>query len=246
MTSIPRRSAMKQALGLVGTGALLTVGGTTLLTTPATAADKDRYRKKAEALRAEQKDIHSHRASTNGWEMQRSVNSGGHIWTRPVPGTRAEIDVRIGSVEFILVHLVQRFHYEIRELGADDVTGWCSPGKVRKGLPESNRASGTAVTILPGHYPPGTTGGFHPHETAVLRDILAELDGTVRWGGDDRKPDESLFYLDAQPEDARLGRMESQLKGWRKTPGAGPGSAVDIRSSGRRAKADKIKARQAA
>ncbi|MBT3151502.1 hypothetical protein HTV45_11505 [Streptomyces sp. CHD11] len=232
-------------LGLAGAGAFLAAGGTTLLNPPAAAADVHRLRRKAEALRAAGENIHSRWTSANGWEMQRSVNGGGHIWTRPVPGTRAGIDVRIGVVERVLVHLVQRFHYEIRELGADDVTGWCDPGKVRKGLPESNLASGTAVSILPGHYPRGATGGFHPLATAVLRDVLAELDGTVRWGGDDGKPDESLFYLDVGPQDTRLERVGDRLKGWRKTPGAGAGSAVDIGSPDRRSRADELRARQA-
>ncbi|MFF9717771.1 hypothetical protein ACF1DW_19650 [Streptomyces sp. NPDC014603] len=246
MSSMSRRSATKRMLGLAGAGAFLACGGTALLATPATAADGGRPRKGPEALRKEQARIHSGTTSVNGWEMQRSVNSGGHIWTRPVPGTGMRIDVRIGAVERVLVHLVQRFHYEICALGPGDVTGWCAPGTVRKGLPESNRASGTAVTILPGHYPPGASGGFLPLETAVVRDVLAELEGTVRWGGDDPKPDESLFSLDVPPGDARLEKVAARLKDWRTTPGAGPGTTVDIRSSGRRAKAGQLRARQTA
>lgn len=244
MTSIPRRSAVKRMAGLAGAGAVLAVGGTAFLTRPATAADSKHRRNKANALRAQQKSVHTGETSLNGWEMQTSANSAGDIWTRPVPGTRAEVDVRIGTVEYVLVHLVQRFHYEIRELRAGDVTGWCAPERVQKRLPESNRASGTAVAILPGHYPPGVTGGFHPLELTVLRDILAELGGTVRWGGDDRTPDESLFYVAAAPKDALLAQVASRVKGWRKSPGTGPGTTVDTGAAGRRAKADALKALQ--
>ncbi|CAM5630015.1 Lipoprotein OS=Streptomyces antimycoticus OX=68175 GN=SSPO_062030 PE=4 SV=1 [Streptomyces antimycoticus] len=82
--------------------------------------------------------------------------------------------------------MIRRFHYEIDELRKGEVAGWRSPGTVRKGLPEGILASGTAVRIRPGHYPPGVKGGFFPQQEVVLRDILAELDGVVRWGGDDR------------------------------------------------------------
>lgn len=43
--------------------------------------------------------------------------------------------------------MIGRFHYEIDELRKGDVVGWRSPGTVRKGLPEGNQASGTAVRI---------------------------------------------------------------------------------------------------
>ncbi len=73
---------------------------------------------------------------------------------RPVPGIPVDgVQVRMGDVETVLVHVIRRFHYEIDELRRDDVTGWRHPSKVRKGMAESNQASGTAVQVRPGSYP---------------------------------------------------------------------------------------------
>ncbi|MFD7914739.1 hypothetical protein ACFV30_29140 [Streptomyces sp. NPDC059752] len=179
--------------------------------------------------------------SKNGWEMENVADDGGSIHTRPVPGTPfAGVAVRMGEVEAVLVHVVRRFHYEIDALHQGEVVGWRKPGKVRKGLPEGNQASGTAVQIRPGHYPPGVRGGFFPHEEIVVRDILAELEGVVRWGGDDRKPDESLFYVDVKPGDQRLKQVAAKLWGWRDEPGAGAGTAVDVLAGERRGEARKL------
>ncbi|MFJ8440060.1 hypothetical protein [Kitasatospora griseola] len=70
---------------------------------------------------------------------------------------------------------------------------------MRRNLAESNQSSGTAVQIRPGSYPSGVRGGFYPLEVLTIRDILADCEGVVRWGGDDRVPDESLFYVDVAP-----------------------------------------------
>lgn len=179
--------------------------------------------------------------------MEKVVDDGGSIWTRPVTGAPLEgVAVRTGDVEAILVHVIRRFHNEIEELRDGDVVGWRSPAAVRKGLPESNQASGTAVQIRPGHYPPGLKGGCHPQQQTVVRDILAELDGLVRWGGDDRRPDESLFYLDVPPGDECLGRVAARLREWGEEPDHGAGSAVDVLDPARRASAKGLERKQRA
>lgn len=114
--------------------------------------------------------------SANGWDMETAADQGGSIATRPVPGTPVtNLQIRLGAVETVLVHLIRRFHYEIAELQPGEVVGWTAPNRLRG--PARNLASGTAVRIRPGHYPPGVKSGFFPLELAVLRDILAELDG---------------------------------------------------------------------
>lgn len=70
---------------------------------------------------------------------------------------------------------------------------------------ESNYSSETAIAIRPNTYPLGISGGLFPHELIVIRDILAEYDGVVRWGGDERVPKESHFQVDVPPGDARIG-----------------------------------------
>ncbi|MCX4671725.1 hypothetical protein OG453_34415 [Streptomyces sp. NBC_01381] len=229
MTSdLTRRTILKHSTALLA-GAALATTATTLVASPAqaagTSANPDRNR------------VLTGKPSANGWEMEKVVNDGGSVWNRPVAGVGMSAAVRIGDVETVLVHVIRRFQYEIDELRTGDVIGWRSPGKVRKGLPESNQASGTAVQIRPGHYPPGAKGGFFPHQELVIRDILADLEGIVRWGGDDAKPDESLFYIDVGPGDLRLARVAGKIRGWNPTPGEGAGVIVDPSLPSRRRRA---------
>ncbi|GGS05314.1 hypothetical protein GCM10010252_50010 [Streptomyces aureoverticillatus] len=165
--------------------------------------------------------------SANGWTVEKETNHVSTVWTRPVAGTGLEVDVRIGDVEAILVHVIRRFHYEIEEIPRVDLTGWRALGTLREDGPESNLASGTAVRIRPGA---GAKGGFFPLQEVVLRDILADCEGVVRWAGDDTEVDESLFYICAGPDDERVTEVADKLRGWDATPGEGAGVSVDVRS----------------
>ncbi|NUP21130.1 MAG: hypothetical protein HOZ81_34695 [Streptomyces sp.] len=164
--------------------------------------------------------------SPNGWELEERANDVSTVWTRRAPGTPCDLDVRLGDVETVLVHVVRRFHYEIDELRAGDLTGWRAPSRVRLDRAEGNQASGTAVAIRPGSYPPGVQGGFYPPQLLVVRDILAECDGVVRWGGDDGRPYEALFSIGVPPGDERLTTLVARLRTWAEEPGKGPGTPV--------------------
>ncbi|WP_412738110.1 hypothetical protein [Krasilnikovia sp. MM14-A1259] len=172
--------------------------------------------------------------SANGWTIQANADHDSQVWTRPVEGTGLSVAVWIGDVETILLHVVRRFHYEIEEIPRIDLAGWREIGTLHKGLPESNLASGTAVRIRPGA---AAKGGFFPLQELVLRDILAECEGVVRWGGDDRTVDESLFYLAAGPHDTRVAKVAGKLRGWEATPGEGAGAGVDVLVPSRRSRA---------
>ncbi|WP_369259829.1 hypothetical protein [Streptomyces sp. R35] len=197
-------------------------------TNPLSAKVREAVRK----AEARARRVMTGKPSRNGWEMERVADDGGNIFTRPVPGTpltgSAGIAVRMGDVETVLVHVVRRFHYEIDELRKGDVIAWRSPGTVRKGLAESNQASGTAIQIRPGSYPAGARGGFFPQQQLLIKDILAELNGVIRWGGNDPKPDESLFYIAVRPDDSRLARTANRIRRWDETPGRGAGVLADV------------------
>ncbi|MFI0821543.1 hypothetical protein ACH4TX_39225 [Streptomyces sp. NPDC021098] len=241
---ISRRTALRRA-AFIAAG---TAAGTQLLATPGYAAsgtpDPSSARKALERARKRNERVLTGTLSKNGWEKEKLADDRGHIYTRPVPGTPVDIQVRMGDVETVLVHVIRRFHYEIDELRRGDVIGWKSPNAVRKSLPESNQASGTAVQIRPGHYPAGTRGGFFLNQQLVIRDILAQLGGVVRWGGDDRRPDESLFYIDVPPGSERLVETADMIRGWTKTPGEGAGAPVDVRDPQRRRAAATLERRQ--
>ncbi|WP_332112846.1 hypothetical protein [Streptomyces sp. ActVer] len=177
-------------------GTVTLVGGGSVLALPAAAVA---------AGRPGPDDAPERPTSPNGWELEEKANDVSTVWTRPVPGTGLDVDVRIGDVETVLVHVVRRFHYEIDELRKGDLAGWRAPARVKPKRAEGNQASGTAVAIRPGSYnPPEAEGGFFPLQLMVIRDILAECDGVVRWGGDDDRPYEALFSIDVPPGDKRL------------------------------------------
>ncbi|MDY0810773.1 hypothetical protein [Kitasatospora purpeofusca] len=228
--NIPRRSVLRRAIGIAAGAAV----GSQVLATPGHAAaapapgpDLGALRKLTQDAREREARVRTGAASGNGWEMEKVVNDRGNIYTRPVPGTPLGINVRMGNVETVLVHVISRFHYEVAALHEGDVVSWRPPASVRRHLAESNQASGTAVQIRPASYPTGARGGFYPLEELTLRDILADCEGVVRWGGDDKVPDESLFYIDVPPGDRRLTSISGKLRGWAFTPGQGAGTMID-------------------
>ncbi|MEV0113263.1 hypothetical protein AB0H77_08430 [Streptomyces sp. NPDC050844] len=246
---ISRRTVLARATAITGAAIAASLPTSYLLSSPAYAADANPIPEKVrEAVRRAQawtRRVMTGKLSRTGWEMERVADDGGNIFTRPVPGTPlAGVAVRMGDVETLLVHVIRRFHYEIDTLRKGDVIGWRKPGSVHKGLPEGNQASGTAAQIRPGHYPRGAKGGFFPHQLTVIRDVLAELDGVVRWGGDDPKPDESLFCIDVRPGDDRLTKAAAKLRDWSEEPSKGAGAPVDVLADTRRSKAKSLERRQ--
>lgn len=238
--AVTRRMFLRAAAGIAAT-----TGTATLLAQPAAADTKNPANpSKAEIAEARRRAIAilTGEKSANGWSVNSAANAGGSVWTRPVPGTGFDIDVSIGDVELILVHVIRRFHYEIDTLRPGDVVGFKEPGKSK--AYESNHTSGTAIAIRPGWYPPGVRDGFFPQQLMVVRDILAECEGGVRWGGDDNKPYEAQFSIDVPPGDERLTRLLAKFRGWADQPGAGAGSAVDVRAPRRRATAEKLESIQ--
>ncbi|MFD5466065.1 hypothetical protein ACFWIQ_25000 [Kitasatospora sp. NPDC127059] len=175
--------------------------------------------------------------SANGWTIEKEANHVSTVWTRQVAGTGLSVDVRIGDVEEILVHLIRRFHYEVEELPSGDLLGWQEIGGLRAKSPESNLASGTAVRVRPGA---SAKGGLFAYQELVLRDVLADCQGVVRWGGDDDEVDESLFYIALGPDDRRVNRLADRLRAWGARPGEGAGTPVDVLSPARRTEATSL------
>ncbi|MEU5439002.1 hypothetical protein AB0G73_37515 [Streptomyces sp. NPDC020719] len=246
-TGITRRNALTAAAGITAATSLLSAG---LLATPAVAAPQplknDALKEALRRAEARRRRLLTGRPSANGWEMQKATDGGGDIVTRHVAGTSLKISVRMGATEAVLLHVIRRFHYEVDALGLygepKPVEGWVAPSAVRNSrLPESNQASGTAIVIRPGSYPPGARGGFTALQQQSIHDIIADTEGTVRWGGDDRRPYEGLFYLTTRPGDAHLERVSTKIRAWDETPGAGAGAVPDVTALSRRRQATRYR-----
>ncbi|KOT97260.1 MULTISPECIES: hypothetical protein [Streptomyces] len=246
-SGIPRRTTLLAAAGVTAAASLTTTG---LLASPAAAAPQpvgnDALKEALRRAKARHRRLRTGRPSVNGWEMQNAADADGAVVTCAVPGTGLTVPLRMGDTETVLVHVVRRFHYEVDALGAGTgpgaLAGWTAPSGVRDGArPESNLASGTAVVIRPGTYPPGVRDGFTGAQVLTIRDILADTEGVVRWGGDDRRPYEGLFYLDVPPGDARLGRVAAKIRSWNEAPGAGAGAVPDVSEASRRRRAERYR-----
>ncbi|MGW2369649.1 hypothetical protein ACWCZ5_29250 [Streptomyces sp. NPDC001667] len=236
-TGITRRHALTAAAGITAAVSLASTG---LLATPAVAAPQPLREDKLKEAR--RRRLLTSRPSANGWEMQKATDDGGDIVTRHVAGTGLNVSVCMGNPETVLVHVIRRFHYEVDTLGPygepDPVEGWVAPSAVRDSrLPESNQASGTAVVVRPDSYPPGVRGGFTTAQQLIIHDIVADTEGVVRWGGDDRRPYEGLFYITVGPGDARLARVAAKIRTWNETPGSGAGAIPDVTEPSRRRQA---------
>ncbi|MGW5650969.1 hypothetical protein [Streptomyces humi] len=171
------------------------------------------------------------------WRGARSAN-GWPVIDAPTPkaieGSGLDVAVRDGAVATVLLHVARRFHYEIDALRPGDVTGHRTSRTLRQPY-ESNCLSGTAIAIRPLGYPVGAENGFFPNELVVVRDILAECEGVVRWGGDEPTPKESHFQIDVGPGDPLLKTVAAKIAGWDDTPGRGAGTVDAFDATRRRA-----------
>ncbi|OKI01326.1 hypothetical protein A6A06_17055 [Streptomyces sp. CB02923] len=155
--------------------------------------------------------------SANGWKILDEAE------THPIEGSGQSVRLAGGDAAILLLHVARRFHYEIDQLRADDVTGHRTSRTIRQPH-ESNYLSGTAIAIRPHAYPLGVKGGLYPHELIVVRDILTELDGAVAWGGDFGTPQESHFEVALAPSHPKVRGVARKLRTWRDTPGMGAGT----------------------
>ncbi|MEU6715025.1 hypothetical protein ABZ897_26475 [Nonomuraea sp. NPDC046802] len=161
----------------------------------------------------------------NGWPVIRDTEE------YRVEGSNASVRLLQGDAALVLLYVARRFHYEIDALRSDvpnEITGH-APIPAAAQPYESNYASGTAIAIRPNVYPRSVSGGFFPHELIVIRDILAQCDGVVRWGGDELVPKESHFQIDLPPADPRVSRLSIKIGSWNRTPGMGAGAQDPFR-----------------
>ncbi|MEU9287447.1 hypothetical protein AB0D57_22675 [Streptomyces sp. NPDC048275] len=228
MKSLTRRRVLTTGLGLAGGLGLAVTGGTGA----AHAAGRSQPSAQTEEW--------TRKTTANGW----AVTGYEGIAPHKVEGSPVTVALRGGAVATVLTYVARRFFYEIdSSLSSEDITGHTSRRDIAAAF-ESNYLSGTAIAIRPGAYPLGVKDGLFPHEIVVVRDILAECDGVVRWGRDEEVPKESHFQIDLAPGDKRLKALAAKIDQWNRTPGQGAGS-VDASLPARRQAARALERRQA-
>ncbi|WP_173317923.1 hypothetical protein [Streptomyces fulvorobeus] len=167
--------------------------------------------------------------SANGWPVLEAAE------LLHIEGSGQSVRLADGDAAVILLHVARRFHYEIDQLRTGDVTGHSTTREVVEDY-ESNYLSGTALAIRPLAYPVGVKGGLYPNELVVVRDILAELDGVVRWGGDLATPKESHFEIAYRPGHPRVKGVARKIRGWQAGPGSAGAGTVDAFDPKRRSR----------
>lgn len=218
-----RRTVLGSGLGLAGGLALWAAGTTNVAAAPRSANGR-----------------WSGKTSANGWPVIESAPA------HRIEGSPVNVSLLDGDVAIVLLHVVRRFHYELSALKKGQVTGHSTETSCKVDF-ESNYLSGTAVAIRAGMYPTGAGGCLFPHEVAIVRDILTECEGVVRWGGDDKQlPKQGHFQIDVAPGDNALKDVAQKINGWSRTPGMGAGTPVDPFRKNRRTAAKHLADRQRA
>ncbi|WP_180687059.1 hypothetical protein [Streptomyces gossypiisoli] len=222
---ISRRSLLGVA---AGTGVLAVASGA--LATPAPAA-------------APRTGPWAGDVSANGWRIDPAAVTVHHV-----EGSAASLGLRRGEVAAVLLHVARRWHYEIAALDTGEgggVAGHTTRRTVGADF-ESNHLSGTAIALHPTAYPLKGSEGLWPHQEAILRDILADCDGTVVWGGDLTPVKVSHFHIAARPGDRALARVAARLDTGRATASRTQtaGTVADPAAPSRRAKARRLRRAQ--
>ncbi|SDJ67164.1 hypothetical protein SAMN04487820_101186 [Actinopolyspora mzabensis] len=166
--------------------------------------------------------------ATSTWRRQKSVNGwsvlgGNEVERFPVEGSNLSVELAPAAAP-VLLYVARRFVYDIEsQLQPGEITGHTTDTRVRAPY-ESTYLSGSGITIRPLFYPVGAKNGFFEEQRIVIRDILADCEGLVAWGGDLDPVKESHFHITAPPTSGRYRALAAKIGGWDDEPGKGAGS----------------------
>lgn len=145
--------------------------------------------------------------SQNGWP----VVGPGSVVDRAVLGVEFPNGWLRGDVDVIFTYLIGRLHREVEPMVSPGCWGWFVKN-IEGGASISNHASGTAIDYNAPVHPMGVRNTYSAAKRARIRAILADLDGTIRWGGDyTGRPDDMHFEIHANT--AAVKRMAAEIRG---------------------------------
>ena len=146
--------------------------------------------------------------SQNGWP---AIPTYGHPDLKRL--TAFPGDVRTGDVHTVLDHFAIAFNTRVEPLEQPVRDDWAfAPRKIAGTNVFSNHASGTALDLNAAQHPQFKRDTFTPAKLKALRELLAEYDGVIRWGGDYRanRVDEMHFEINAGA--AAVKRLADKLR----------------------------------
>ncbi|MFC8194045.1 hypothetical protein ACFUTV_01505 [Streptomyces sp. NPDC057298] len=181
--------------------------------------------------------------SANGWRIDPDA-----IAVHRVEGTSRSVSLHQGDAAAVLLHVARRWHYEIGAVDSGEGGGMTAHTTRRTvGADfESNHLSGTAIALHPRAYPLAGSEGLWPHHEQIVRDILADCEGTVVWGGDLTPVKASHFHVAARPGDKTLARVAARLDTSKPTlyRAQTAGTVADPAAPARRVKARRLQRAQ--
>ncbi len=126
-------------------------------------------------------------SSYNGWTAGSGWSvKGGQLEPVIVAGEPFAPGVRKGDVAVVLRHVAEQLHRRVEPItkghAADD---WGYNYRLNRNANNlSCHSSGTAIDFNAARHPNGKSGTFTATQVREIRKILAEVNNTVRWGGD--------------------------------------------------------------
>src|SRR5699024_393486 len=119
--------------------------------------------------------------------------------------------VRKGDAYTVLNELCRRFNNEVEKINPAHSWGWAYR-PVRGATVVSEHAAGTAIDLNAPKHPLGRQGTFTRTQVNRIQQILKDLDGAVRWGGNYAgRKDEMHFELQGGVK--KLAAVAKKIKG---------------------------------
>jgi murein L,D-transpeptidase YcbB/YkuD len=153
--------------------------------------------------------------SYNGWLASRNPADFGGLAKLVVAGESFAPGVRAGDVHTVLQHVAEQLHRRVEPVvrgdwhQADD-WGYSYRANVNNPSQLSCHASGTAIDYNATRHPNGKRGTFTAKQVAEIRQIIAEVDGVVRWGGDFGKVD--AMHVEIHGDALAVARVANRLR----------------------------------
>lgn len=150
--------------------------------------------------------------SANGWPVNPPLK------TRWVPGSgNTRMTLADGPAGDLLNHVAGQLQQRVESLDLNPATGPRDDGgynyrPIAGSTTISNHASGTAFDMNSSLHPQFASGTFTPAQVSEIRNILNEVDGVVRWGGDysPARIDEMHFEIHGTP--AEVSRVWDRIR----------------------------------